>query len=174
VQRHLPGRIAHLGPKVFAVQVNQLLAGQPPQPQEERHTRVGGVLGKALHEDEKGFLEHVFGIEAALESAVPAEVDHPPEPFAVAREQLGQGLPIAGTSLAKDVIGTAWIAGHDPSHTNRTGRAPHQPAGKIMFSLVSYRGKRNENPSVTMGGPYFPFFYRTNPTLRLPQAREGG
>jgi len=40
-----------------------------------------------------------------LEPAVEAQAHHPPEPFAVVREQLGQGLLVPGVGAAQKIVG---------------------------------------------------------------------
>jgi hypothetical protein len=89
VERRLPVGVAHLRPQVPAVDVDELLDGQYPQPQEERHRRAGGVLRQPPCQDEVRLLEDVGGVDAGLEAAVEAQPDHPPEPVPVAGEQLG-------------------------------------------------------------------------------------
>ena len=45
VQGDLPARVAHLRAQVMPVQLDQLLAGEEAEPQEERHGRLAQVIG---------------------------------------------------------------------------------------------------------------------------------
>ena len=76
---------------------------------------AAGVLGEAAADLQVGLLEHVGGVDPAREPAVEAEADHPPQPLAVAVEQLGQGRLVAGASAGQEVVGLARIAGHGGS-----------------------------------------------------------
>ena len=51
---------------------------------------------------EVGLLEDVRGIEAGPQSGVHAELDHAPQPVAIAIEQFGQRLFVAGAAAQAD------------------------------------------------------------------------
>ena len=78
-----------------SVQIDELLPGQQPQPQEERQRRPGGPLGEAAGVVGIGVLEDVGRVDAALQAQVEAEPDH-----AAGRgqrgEQFGPRLVVAG------------------------------------------------------------------------------
>ena len=101
MERDLLAGVAHLGPEVVAVQGHQPLAGDQAQPEERGQRRVGGVLAGAAEHVELGLLEHVGGVDAALEPAVEPQPDHPPQPVAVAGEELDQGAGLPGAGAAE-------------------------------------------------------------------------
>jgi hypothetical protein len=78
--------------------------------------RVGGVLGGAAVDLELGLLQDVGGIDAALEPAIQSEPDHPPQPVAIAGEQLGEGVRVPGAGAAQQVVGRARVDGHGRAH----------------------------------------------------------
>ena len=68
--------------------LQQPLAGQKPQPEEERHRRVLPVLGQAVAGLEHRLLDDVRGIDPPLEPAVQAQRDHAPQAVAIPGQQL--------------------------------------------------------------------------------------
>ena len=58
--------------------------------------RLAQVLRQSLAGLQEGLLEHVGVVDAALELAVEAEVDHPLEPLAVARKQVVNRRLVSG------------------------------------------------------------------------------
>ena len=91
MERDLHAGVAGLGAQVEPVQVGQLLAGDQPEPEVERHRlRVAGVVGQPLAGLEIGVLEDVVGIDPAREAAVEPEPDQPPQPVALGVEQRGE------------------------------------------------------------------------------------
>ena len=79
------------------MQVGQLLAGDQPEPEVERHRRGSRAYSaQPLADVEVGVLEDVGGIDPAREPAVEPQADHPPQPVAIAVEQRGQGRLVAG------------------------------------------------------------------------------
>jgi hypothetical protein len=107
----LPG-VAHLRPEMLAVQVDQPLAGQRPQPDVKRHGRRGGVLREAPGHVEVGLLENVRGVEPPGHAVVEAEADHLAQPVAVVREQRPQGRRVPGPGPPQQVVGRRRRVGH--------------------------------------------------------------
>ena len=106
--------------------LQQPLAGQEPEPEEERHRRVLEVLRQPPGGVEVGLLDHVGGVDPALEAAVEPQGDHPPQPVAVPRQQLRPGPLVAPRGLldqAVDVAVPRW-RGHTTHHIPLTGTAP--------------------------------------------------
>ena len=83
---------SRIRPQVAAMGIDQLLAGDVPQPEEERQRPVRQVIRKSLGGFEIGLLEDVRVVDAALELPVEAEADHLLEPLAIAGEELGQAV----------------------------------------------------------------------------------
>jgi hypothetical protein len=96
VERNLLAGVAHLRPKVLAVQVNQPLPGQGSQPDVDRYRGRRDVLREAAGHVEKGFLKDVGGVEPPAHAPVEAQADHLAQPVAVVREQRPEGRFIAG------------------------------------------------------------------------------
>ena len=117
VQRDLQAGVAHPGAEVVAVEVGQLLAGHQPQPEEEWQVRVGAAGRHPLADLEVGVLEDVRRVDPAGQAAVEPEVDHPPQPLAIASEQRGQRRGVAGEAPAQQVIQGVGARGHDGVHT---------------------------------------------------------
>ena len=96
VERDLAAGVAHLGAEVAAVDLGQLLAGQEPQPEEERQLPARAAYsGEPPGGLEVSLLEHVGVVDPARQPAVEPQVDHPLEPVAVLGEQGGTALGIA-------------------------------------------------------------------------------
>ena len=51
------------------------------------------------------FLEHVVGVNAAQQSPVHAEVDHPPQALPVLGKKRGQGVPVAAFHALYQSVG---------------------------------------------------------------------
>jgi hypothetical protein len=79
-------RVAQLCLQVPPMDFQQPLPGDHPQPQEERHFWFAGLLGRWGGHVEIGFLQHVGRVDAALQTTIETQPDHPPEPVAVARK----------------------------------------------------------------------------------------
>ena len=79
------------------MQIGQLLAGDQPQPEVERHRlRVAGVVGSRLRGFEVSVLQDVIGVDPAGEAAVEPQPDQPAEPLTLAVEQRSEGPLVAG------------------------------------------------------------------------------
>ena len=61
------------------------------QPEEKRQRLIRQIIGQSLGGLEKGFLEDIGVVDAALEQPVEAKSDHPLEPLAIAGEELVNG-----------------------------------------------------------------------------------
>ena len=73
-----PGPHPHLGSQVLPVQGHQPLAGDQPQPQEDRDRRVRDILTGAPGDVEVGLLQDVGGIDPPLEPPIEPQAHHPP------------------------------------------------------------------------------------------------
>ena len=90
IQRDLPARVARLGPQVAAVLLQQPLAGEEPQPEEERHRRVVEVLRQPADRIEHRLLDDVGGVDPPLEPPVQPQGDHAAQAVAMPGQQLAQ------------------------------------------------------------------------------------
>src|SRR5262249_10274212 len=72
-------------------------------PEQGRQLGVGAVGLEIAGQVEVGLLEDVRGIEARPQSGVHAELDHAPQPLAIAMKQLGQRLGGAGAEPVDQV-----------------------------------------------------------------------
>ena len=96
--------------------------GQPPadvQPHPEQGLELGiGTIGiEIAGQLEVGLLEDVRGIEARPQSGVHAELDHAPQPLAIAVEQLAQRLAVAGAETVEQVRHLVRSLVHEGPHT---------------------------------------------------------
>jgi hypothetical protein len=111
-ERDLVAGGAQLRPEVVPVDVGQLLARQPPQPEEEGQRRVLDILREAPAEFQERLLQDVVGIDPPREPAVETQADHAPQPLPMPAEELGQGVLVARAGAADQVVHLAGIAGH--------------------------------------------------------------
>ena len=103
----------------------QPLAHDQPQPEEGRQLRAPEVAVQAGRGVEERVLEHVGGVEPALEPRVHAQLDHPAQAIPVALEQVRQRLAVAAAEPLDELLGVARIIRHDSPHNLlhvRTGR----------------------------------------------------
>ena len=112
VERDLPVGVPGLGAEVPAVDGDELLPGDVPQPEEERELGVAGVVGEVLADLQEGVLEHVGRVHPALEAAVEPKPDHGPQPVPVAGEQVVGRLLVAGGRPPQQVRDGAVVASH--------------------------------------------------------------
>ena len=133
VQRDLHAGVASLGAQVKPVQVGQLLAGDQPEPEVERHRlRIAGVVRQPLPGLEIGVLEDVVGIDPTREAAVEPEPDQPPQPVALGVEHRGErGLVAAHGTGQKDV----WVG---------RARTLHQRRSKVRTCRIARFGYVND------------------------------
>ncbi len=71
------------------------LADQEAEPDVERHGRVPDELVEPSDRVEVAFLDHVRGVDAALEPGVQPQRHHPSQPAAIPLEQLDHGRQVA-------------------------------------------------------------------------------
>ena len=110
----------------------ELLPGDPAEPEEGRQRGCGQVIRRAAGDVEERLLEHVGGIDPSPEAVVDPEPDDVLQPFAVAGEQREQSLavPLLDASLKlRHVIG---LARHKSS--NALPRRRRQPVGGAKLS----------------------------------------
>jgi hypothetical protein len=71
----------------MAMELQEFLAGDEAEPEEERHGRPGNELAEPAGGLELGFLDDVGRVDSPLEPAIEAEGDHPLQPVAVPVEE---------------------------------------------------------------------------------------
>jgi hypothetical protein len=104
---------------VVAVQPRQLLADDQPQPEEERQPGGAEVLAQPLDHLDVGVLDHLGGVEAALEPRVEAQLHQAAQAGAVAGEER---LP--GPGLLEQGGGLRRILGHEHPPQRSEARPP--------------------------------------------------
>ena len=140
VEADLAAGIAAGGPEVPPVLVHQPLAGQEPEPEEERHRGILEILRQPPGRIEARLLEDVGRVDPALQPPVEPQGDHATQPLAMPAQQLSQSSLIPAHGLLDQParltpIGTV---GHGRHHISLTGR----PAG-LGTGLVSRRWVRS-------------------------------
>src|SRR5204863_2700985 len=65
--------------------------------------------------------------------------DHLPQPFAVAAEQRGEGVGVAGGGPAEQVVGLAGVVGHEAVHTGILARPPRLYTAGLAKALDAGR-----------------------------------
>jgi hypothetical protein len=73
VNRAVPGE------DVPAVEIDQPIPGDLPEPRIEGHRTIPEILGKLAEGLDERFLNHVRGVEARGEPGIHAHRDHPPQ-----------------------------------------------------------------------------------------------
>jgi hypothetical protein len=101
---------------VLPVQGHQPLAGDQPQPQEDRDRGVRDILTGAPSDVEVGLLQDVGGIDPPLEPPIEPQPHDPPQPIATPGEERDQRSLIATLDALEQVIEVAGVGDH--------GRAP--------------------------------------------------
>ena len=108
-----------------------------------RSQRKNGSCGACAYSGSCGdfqirLLEHIRVVDPSLQPAAQAQVDHPLEPVAIAREQLAQRFRIAGGSPAQQIGNLAGIFGHDSTHTlYKCEREPIVSIGQGFLRFLS-------------------------------------
>src|SRR5262249_35935969 len=87
------------------------------QPQEEGQARVRTVLGEFAAQGQVGLLDHVGGIDAALQPAVHAQPDHALEPVTVALDQDCEGVLVAVAGGVQQLLVSSSVGAHSGVHT---------------------------------------------------------
>ena len=131
VERDLAGDVAHLGAEVLAVHPHEPLAGEEPQPEEERHVRLPGVLGQPGGGVDVGLLDDIGGIDPALQAAVEPQRDHPPQAVARPHQQGAPGRLVPLCRPPEQASRLARFAGHGSVHGDLTAPAARTWTGKI-------------------------------------------
>src|SRR5262249_30096743 len=109
--------------QVMAMQLAHLVAGDAPQPEEERDLGPVEIRSQAPPGLEVGILEDVGGIDPSLEPLIQPEGDHPPQPRAAA---VDQGLPapaVARGGEPEELVVLARFLWHQ-GHPSRFAAAP--------------------------------------------------
>ena len=92
---NLTAHVPDLCPQVLAMHLDEPLRRYPGGARGKRHPRVRLVMREALQRIDVSLLQDVGCRDPALQPAIDPELDHPPEPIPVSREQVGQRLLIA-------------------------------------------------------------------------------
>jgi hypothetical protein len=140
VQRHLPAGVPGLDTEVVAVDGLELPPGDEPDPQVERDPRVVQVVGQAPGDLEVCLLEDVGRIDPALEPAVEAELDHPPQPRAVLGERRRKRGRVPGAGAAEHLRLGLPVAGHERPHWAVIARRRDQSTGNPPLRTSVDRG----------------------------------
>ena len=94
VERDLAAGVPHPRAQVAPVQLQQLVARDAPQPEEERHRGLPEVVVQVLRRGQVDLLEDVLGRDPPLQPRVEPEGDHAAQPALVPRQQGPQTLAI--------------------------------------------------------------------------------
>src|SRR5262249_14923050 len=80
MDRHFPPGVSHLSTQVVAVKLAQLVAGDAPQPEEKRHLWPAAISPQVLPGRKVRVLQHIGGIDAALEPLIESKGHHAAKP----------------------------------------------------------------------------------------------
>ena len=102
----------------------QRLADQAAEPEEERQVGVAEIVRQVAEGDDQRLLDHVGGVDAALEAAVEPQRHQAPEAVAVGLDQLGPGgrVALGGPAEPGDLAGRAFGCLHE-GYLARAGRS---------------------------------------------------
>ena len=95
-ERLLAVEAAALGLAMPAMGVDDVVLGDVPQPEVERHDGVAEVIAEPAMGLEQDVLHDVAGIDARRQGRIEAQADHAPQRFAMTGEQLLDGLGATG------------------------------------------------------------------------------
>ena len=96
--------VAALG-VVAAVQVDDPVLGQLPEPDMKREVGLREVSHQALASFEEHVLHHIAGIDPPGEPPIHPHLDHPPQAMAVPLQEVVDGLRVTGSGLLEQVLG---------------------------------------------------------------------
>ena len=113
MQRHLPTRVANLCAEMVTVDTLEFATGDKANPEVEGDLRIHQVFGEAACDLQVGLLEHVGGIDPALEAAVEAKLNHPTQAGAEVRKGLRKRRRIPLGSSTKCFRTGFVTGGHD-------------------------------------------------------------
>jgi len=97
---------------MMPVQGHQLLAGEEPEPQKERHRWITQVLGQSRRGFQIGLLDNVRRVDPPLQPSIHPQRNHAPEPISVPYEEGPQSPRITAGRLLEQLIGRIRVAGH--------------------------------------------------------------
>jgi hypothetical protein len=83
------------------------IADHQSHPEEYRELRIAQITLHPLRQVEEAVLEHIGGVDPALEPRVHAEFDHPPQAVSVPLEELGEHLAFPGPEPLEQANGLA-------------------------------------------------------------------
>jgi hypothetical protein len=102
----------------MAVELSQLVACDPPQPEKKGHCRETEVCIQVLPGFEVRVLKNIGGVNPPLEPLIQAESDHPTQALATLSHQ---GFPTSCIPLGgspQSLIGLASLIRHPRSHVH--------------------------------------------------------
>src|SRR5262249_41802940 len=99
VERDLAARVAGPHPQVVAMHQRHLLTRPEAEPEEEGHRGVAEIIADLPADVQIDLLDHIGGVDSALQAAVEPESDHAAQPAAIAPEEILQPLrmPLTGS-----------------------------------------------------------------------------
>ena len=95
-----------------AMNVDQSLRRYLPQPDEERHIRLLGIMSCPFRRVDIRLLKYVRRVDASLQATVQPELDHSPEPLLMKREKLRQRLFVPLSHLADKLVLKTGVTEH--------------------------------------------------------------
>src|SRR5262249_54124271 len=105
------GGVAGLHPQVLPVHQRQRPTGPEAEPEEERQRGVAEIIADLPADLEIDLLDHIGGVDSALQAAVEPELDHAAQPGAIACEEILQALPMPLTG-SPEGLEFARVVGH--------------------------------------------------------------
>ncbi len=101
----------------------QPIADHQSHPEEYRELGIAQITLQPLRQVEEAVLEHVGGIDLALEPRVHAEFDHPPQAVPVPLEEIGEHRAFPSSEPLEQANGLArWVI-HQDAYIGVTRRA---------------------------------------------------
>jgi hypothetical protein len=122
-RRDLPPGVALGRAQVAAVDLHQPLDGDQPDPEEDRHRPVAGVVGQPIGRVEVRFLEDIGRVDAPPEPAVEPEPDHLVQLPTIPLPQGPECRTVTGRGGPNE-FGVVWISVHEALPT---GYMPSEP-----------------------------------------------
>src|SRR5262249_25024056 len=104
------------------------------QPQEKRHVWLSQIVRQVLRRFQVDFLNHVRGVDPALQALVEAKGDHAAQSVRVPRQQSAPGFLVAICGRTEQSVGFAVITGHQGHHGNLIARGVPPETGKMPGS----------------------------------------
>src|SRR4051794_14240082 len=133
------------------VLVLQALAGEKPEPEEERHRAVLVVFRQPPGRIEARLLDDIGRVNPPLQPPVEAQCDHATQPLAIPAQQLPESplVPAQGLFDQMRRLAPVGYLSHGRHHIPITGR----PAGLVTGKMCDETGRGGAgDPARTRGG----------------------